>query len=191
MYYVPLGPHSYRPEMAVFARVRGKPYQSVRTIEGALQSVRGSLPKVDVEPFEKLVAPQLRPWRYGAVMFLAAAVLTALVAALSLYALLSYLVVRRTREFGVRLALGAEPAHLVRLVLWKSATLVTPGVLLGGILALLITRPFDPLLFGVRHTDPLVYLATMIALAVVSLLASYVPIRRAAVVDPAFALRSE
>ncbi|HEU4994394.1 MAG TPA: ABC transporter permease [Gemmatimonadaceae bacterium] len=191
MYYVPIGPASYQPDMTVFVRVSSAGGPNVRTVERLLRSVRGDIPKIDVQTMSGVIAPQLRTWRDGTVLFGAAGALTVIVAALSLYALLSYVVARRTPEFGIRLALGASPRRLVAVVMRQGLTLAAIGLAVGLTAALAIARLLQPLLYRVPYTDAVVYVTTALVLTVVCLAAVALPANRAAGTDPATALRAE
>jgi predicted permease len=119
------------------------------------------------------------------------AALALMLAGLGLYGVLAYTVTQRTREIGVRMALGARPAQALALIARESAAVVGVGLLLGVAGALLSARVFAGLLFGVGPADPLALLAAMSVLGAVALGATLVPARRAALVDPAVALRAE
>jgi len=114
-----------------------------------------------------------------------------LLAAIGLYGTISYVVARRTSEIGVRIALGAEPAAVQRLVVGGSLRLAVIGLGLGFVAALALTRVLRGLLFGVASTDPISYVGAMALLIAVALLAGWLPARRAARVDPMVALRYE
>jgi ABC-type antimicrobial peptide transport system permease subunit len=117
--------------------------------------------------------------------------LTLLLACVGLYGLMSYNVARRTGELGVRVALGALPSHVMRLILRESLVLVCLGIACGMVGAWACGRLIGSLLFGLSATDPLTYGAVALGLAVVALLAAAVPARRAGKIDPMVALRSE
>jgi predicted permease len=112
-------------------------------------------------------------------------------AIVGIYGVLSYLVARRSKEFGLRMALGAPQQHVLGLVLKQGAVLAGIGVIFGLVAALVFTRLMSSLLYGIRATDPLTFVLMPLALAAVALLASYVPARRATKVDPMIALRYE
>jgi ABC-type antimicrobial peptide transport system permease subunit len=108
-----------------------------------------------------------------------------------MYAVISYLVTQRTREIGVRIAFGAHSSDVLRLIMGRGAILAFIGIGLGLIAAVALTRVSASMLYGVTATDPLAYFAGALLLATVALVASYVPARRAAAVDPVVALRNE
>ena len=112
-------------------------------------------------------------------------------ALVGIYGVLSYLVARRSKEFGLRMALGAPRQHVLGLVLKQGAVLALVGVGVGLLTALAFTRVMSSMLYGVRAIDPVTFIVMPLALASVALLASYVPARRATKVDPMVALRYE
>jgi len=156
-----------------------------------LQSLDARVAFATVRPMTLLIAPQLVPWRIGTFIFTLFGVIGALLAAVGLYGVVSFVVAQRTREFGVRLALGAQTGDVFRLVLRHGARLVGAGLVAGAIVAAVSTRLFTTLMFGVSPLDPLVYVGTAALLAVIAFAASYVPALRATRVDPIEALRSE
>jgi len=118
-------------------------------------------------------------------------VLALLLGAIGLYGVLSYVVAGRTREIGVRMALGAEAGDIMRLVLDQGLRLVVPGLALGFVAALVATRALSGALYGVSLVDPLALAGVCALLGFVSLVACYLPARRAVRVDPCVTLRSE
>jgi putative ABC transport system permease protein len=114
-----------------------------------------------------------------------------LLAAIGIYGVTSYAVSRRTREIGIRIALGADHGNVIRLVLRQGLMLATVGVAIGVVIAALGSRFLESLLFGVRGLDPVTFAGACLLFGVVTLIASYVPARRATTVDPMVALRNE
>jgi ABC-type antimicrobial peptide transport system permease subunit len=110
---------------------------------------------------------------------------------IGLYGVISYLVNQRTQEIGIRMALGAQVRHILQLILKYGVTLVSLGVVIGLVAAILVTRLMSHLLYGVTATDPLTFSAIALLLTFIALVACYLPARRAAHVDPVIALRSE
>jgi len=114
-----------------------------------------------------------------------------LLGSLGIYGVLAYLVNQRQREIGVRMALGAQQSDVLRLVVWRGMVLAIAGVLIGLIGALALTRLMQGVLYGVEATDPLTFGVVALGLLAVAALASWLPARRAASVDPAVAIRYE
>jgi putative ABC transport system permease protein len=135
--------------------------------------------------------PTMRPWEFGATMFVAFGVLALALAAIGLYSVIAFGVTQRTHELGVRIALGAEVGDVLRLVVGEGVRLTIVGVVLGGAIALAAGRWTSPLLFQVSPKDPLVYAVVTLTLTVVGVLASAIPAARATRVDPNIALRAE
>ena len=114
-----------------------------------------------------------------------------LLAAIGVYGVIAYSVAQRTQEFGIRMALGAQPSDVLRLVIGKGAALGAAGVVIGLVASLLLTRTLERFLFRVKTTDPLTLVTVAAVLGLVAVLAGYLPARRAVRVDPTIALRYE
>jgi ABC-type antimicrobial peptide transport system permease subunit len=119
------------------------------------------------------------------------AALALVLAAIGMYGVLSYLVGQRTQEIGVRMALGAQPMQVLRLIFRDGVRLTVSGVVIGAVAALILTRGMTSVLFGVKPTDPVTFISVAAVLSAVALLACYVPARRAMKVNPLEALRHE
>ncbi len=158
--------------------------QAIRTVDPQYELARPYIVS------EQLAAEVAEPRLYSILLGLFAVVALGL-AALGIYGVMAYAVGLRTREFGIRLALGAQPRAVLRLVLAQSFRLIAVGLTLGFIAALALTRVVKSLLFGVVATDVLTFAAVTLLLALAALLACWIPARRAMRVDPAITLRSE
>jgi ABC-type antimicrobial peptide transport system permease subunit len=112
-------------------------------------------------------------------------------AAVGIFGVVSYLVEQRTGEIGVRMALGASAAHVLRLVVGQNLKIVSVGILCGLALTITLTRALSSLLFGITPTDPVTVVLSSVVLLAVALCASYLPARKASQIDPAVALRHE
>ena len=137
------------------------------------------------------IAESLGPQRFAASLLAVFAVLATVLSAVGLYGLVSYSVTQRTNEMGIRMALGANRADILRMVLRESARIAFIGAGAGIIAGLLVTRAIRGVLYGVSAYDPVSFAGSALALTFVALAASYVPARRATRVDPMVALRYE
>ncbi len=173
-------------------RTRDDPARVVRPVLGALADQFPSLGADRVQSLSAAFAAQLRSWRIGTGLFGAAALLALLLAAVGLYAVISFGVRQRELEFGIRRALGAQPWQLLRLVMARGVGLAAAGVAAGGLAALWAGQFVAPLLFDGRSPrDPLAFGAAALVLLSVALAASFLPARRAATADPRQALQAE
>jgi ABC-type antimicrobial peptide transport system permease subunit len=167
------------------------PVSLVNTIRRQIHSVDPDLPLGKVSTMEDLIDDSFKPQRFNAFLMGLFAALALLLAMVGLYGVLSYTVAQRRHEIGVRMALGAQVSDVLRLVVRQGMTLTLIGVVIGLIAALGLTRWIKKLLFGVSATDPVTFFVIALALALVALMACYLPARRAMKVDPMVALRVE
>lgn len=160
-------------------------------IRRAMQSGSADLPLAEVAPLQDLLDRQIRPWTLGAFVFTGLAILAALLAALGIYGVRSYLVAQRAREIGIRLALGAAPREIGRLVLLEGSRVMGLGVAIGAAVALGTTRFVEPLLFQTSPRDPLTFAVVAAIAGSIAVAASAIPAWRAAATRPTDALRAD
>ncbi len=190
-YYLPLAqlPPSFTPA-AIMLR-SNHPLALAGPARALLMQLKPDLRFVEAQTFEQLYSPEFQSWRSGAGLFTAFGALALLVAAVGLYSLLAYGVVQRTREIGVRIALGARSVKVVGLVLQEGLLMVLAGVVIGLGIALLAAKSVAPLLFQTNPADPVVYLAVAGVLLLIAIIAGALPAWRATRVSPMTALRAE
>jgi predicted permease len=169
----------------------GDPTQLAAAVRSAIWSVDPDVPVFDIRPMTDIVSRSLGTRRFAVTMLTSFAALALALAVLGLYGVLSYAVTQRTPELGVRLALGATPRRVLQLVMTDGLRLTAIGLLLGMLAGAAIARAMSGLLFGVGALDPASFLGAIVVLLIVAAVASFVPARRAARVDPMIALRCE
>src|SRR6266852_4693833 len=177
--------------LTLVVRSKAPAREVLRGAQHVLSAIDPRLPAYQMRSLSEALSASLAQRRFALKLLHGFAALALMLAGLGLYGVLAYAVSQRTREIGVRMALGARPAQALALVARESAAVVGAGLLLGSAGALASARFFAGLLFGVGPTDPLALLAAVLVLGAVSLAATLVPARRAALVDPAVALRAE
>ncbi len=160
-------------------------------VSNAVHEVDRDIPLVDISTMDDLVANSLSQQRFNMLLLGAFAALALLLAAVGIYSVLSYSVKRSVREIGIRLALGAPVGEVLRMVVFEAMKPTLLGVAIGTAGALALGRVLSNLIFGVRPTDPITFLAVAAILAVVAFVASIAPAYRATKVDPMVALRNE
>jgi predicted permease len=189
-YYIPVGQETGFGGSVLFVRPR-IPMPDARV---ALKQAMASMPEFSfttIETIQEVIDPEYRPWRLGAAMFGVFGVLALIVAAVGLYSVIAYLVADRTRELGVRLALGATGGRIVREVVGRGVATAAIGALLGAVVSIALGRFVQPLLFNVSAHDPGVFAGVSLVVIGIAAFASWGPARRAGRVDPVIALRAE
>ncbi len=177
--------------MNLVTRTAGDPLAAVPTVRAAVRALDADQPVYDITTMERLMGERTAARRFLMTLLGLFAAVAVVLAGLGLYGVVAYAVSQRIREIGVRMALGAEAGRIVRMVVAEGATLVAAGLVIGIGCALGFARVMSGLLFQVRVTDPLTYALVVSLLAVLALLACWLPARRAARVDPMIALRGE
>jgi ABC-type antimicrobial peptide transport system permease subunit len=160
-------------------------------VRSVLAAIETAMPLDDVRTLSSVVGDSLATKRLAEILLLGFAAVAVVLAAVGIFGVMSLSVANRSREFGVRLAVGAEPATLIGLVLREGAVLAIVGVGIGVAGALVATRWMASLLFEVSPTDPVVFASLSLLLGAIAVGACYVPARRAARSDPLVALRAD
>jgi predicted permease len=190
--YVPAGPAWPVGPTALLVRARdGHADRLIPPVRHAMQSAAANLPYADVRTLDDVFAPEIRPWRTGATLFSLFGALALVIAAMGLYSAISYSVVQRRHEFGVRIALGARIRDVVRLVMDQGIQTAVIGTVMGSLAALSLGGAIAPLLFKTSPREPAAFALAAVVIVVVAALASFVPAWRASRVDPVAALRGD
>jgi ABC-type antimicrobial peptide transport system permease subunit len=185
-------PLSQMYESGVTLLVRAdRPDAVLGTVRGEMNRLDRQLPIQFVTTMSDAFGQSLFVQRFGAGLLGAFGGLALLLSVIGVYGVMAYSVSRRTRELGIRIALGAPRAMLIRSVLRHAARLAVVGTVVGVVASLLLARLIGGLLYGVGAADPVTFIAVPAALVAAALAASYLPARRAAAVDPLVALRNE
>jgi putative ABC transport system permease protein len=180
----------FEPEYLT-VRTTGDPMQMAEAIRQQIWAVDSEQPVAGVMPLAELVDDYLTPRQMQTTLLGAFAGLALLLSALGIYAVLSFSVTQRTQEIGVRIALGARREDVLKMILSQGLKLFLAGAVIGLVSALALSRALEHWLYGVSATDPWSFASVTILLAAVTLLACYIPARRAMRVDPLVALRYE
>jgi predicted lysophospholipase L1 biosynthesis ABC-type transport system permease subunit len=175
----------------VVVRVRGDPMSFLPVLRREVQALHPRIPVANPRTMADVFATATARTSFTMVMLAAAAGVALILGLVGIYGVISYVVSQRTREIGVRMALGASAPVVRGMVVRQGAVLTGVGVALGLIASAGLSRALGSLLFGVSERDPVTYGGLAAALALVAILASWVPARRAAGVDPAIALRND
>jgi ABC-type antimicrobial peptide transport system permease subunit len=179
------------PWQTLLVRTKNDPMSLVPLIRGEVAALDSQQPIARVATLDQLMEASTAQPRFRATLLGGFAGVALLLSAIGIYGMMAYAVSRRTREIGIRMALGARPGNMLKVILGQSMTLTLLGILLGLAGAFAVTRLMNSLLFGVTSTDPFIFAGVTALFCGVALLASYIPARRAARVDPMIALRYE
>ena len=172
-------------------RTQSNPLSLVEPVKSAIRSMDPNLPFATVRTLEEVVSLSVSQPRFTTALLGLFASIAMLLAAVGIYGVISYSVAQRVHEIGVRMALGARSNQILSLVVGQGVMLAAIGIGIGLVAALILTRLLSSLLFEVTSTDPATFVVISLLLGIVALIASYIPARRAAKVDPMIALRYE
>jgi putative ABC transport system permease protein len=175
----------------LIVRASGDPLPLAAAVQNEIHSIDKTLPIAKIKTMERRLAESVAPRRFSMSLLLLFAAMGLLLSAVGIYGVMSFSVAQRTNEIGVRMALGAQKSDVFKLVIGRGMLLTLTGLAIGLVGAAGLTRLMSSLLFGVSANDPLTFSAAPVVLGVVSLLACYLPARRATKVDPLQALRQE
>jgi predicted permease len=188
--YIPL-PQNHETGMALLVRTGGHPASIVGAVRNEVQALERNLPVNNPTPMSEWIGNSLYAARMGAILLSIFALLALVLASIGLYGVMSFAVSQRTRELGIRIALGAQAGDVFRLVLRQGMGLISFGVALGLAVAFAVTRLLTSFLYGISATDWITFVAIPIVLAIVAGIACFIPARRATKVDPLVALKYE
>jgi putative ABC transport system permease protein len=196
-FYFPLSqvPVERMPNIAngisVVARTQIEPQSLAAPVRSQILSVAPDQPVFNVRTMKEIVNESIASRRFSMFLLLVFALVALVLAAVGIYGVMAYSVTQRTHEIGIRMALGAQAADVLRMILRQGLLLILVGIAVGLAVAFALTRVLASLLYGVSATDPLTFAAISLLLVTVALLACYIPARRATKVDPMVALRYE
>ena len=188
--FLPYSQHP-RPRLTIVASYRGDLASTLKAFGDTVKSIDPAMPIFETKTMDQHMDRAMLAPRLSAAVAGPAGLLAALIAAIGLYGVMAYSVSRRTQEIGIRVAIGATPAAVLRLVARQGFALAGIGIAIGLVVAFLSSRVVSILLFGVTPTDPIVFVGVPLLLAIVAAVASYIPARRALRIDPLVALRQE
>jgi ABC-type antimicrobial peptide transport system permease subunit len=174
---------------ALVVQTNVDPLSLAGTVRRTVWEIDKDQPVSDINSMEQVVSESVARERFSMLLLGAFAGLALLLAAVGIYGVMSYAIAQRTREIGIRMALGARRSDVLQLALGEGLRLVSVGVLIGLAAAFVLTRVMASLLFGVTPTDAATFITISVMLMSVATLASYIPALRATKVDPIFALR--
>ena len=181
----------FSANVMLVAGTRGDADRTAVQMLAALRAVDPSLMVVQAKTMARHLATMVLPAQLGAIAFALFAGLALLLALIGVYGVVSYAVARRTREVGIRLAVGAQPNAVIRLLMREGTVLVAVGGAVGLVLGIAMARALASLLYGVALVDPLTFIGAPLLLFGVGVLAAFIPARRASRIDPAGVLRAE
>lgn len=189
-FYLPFTQH-YDPNMNLLVRTTGDPMSLLPPVRAVLAELNPDIKPADTRVLSSWIGFALLPARFAAALFGTLGALAVVLASVGLYGVMSYTVGQRTREMGIRMALGAQRRDVLRVVVWQGLKLAALGLAFGLVVSFLGTRVLRVLLYDISSTDPLTFVGVSVLLLTVTFFACYIPARRATKVDPIIALRYE
>jgi len=177
--------------MTVIIRALGDPNQLLAAARDQVRSVDSDQPIYNIRSMNEIRAESVAPERLNLMLLSIFAGIALVLAIVGIYGVMSYSVAQRTHEIGIRMAIGAQPRDVFRMILGQGMVLAVIGIAFGLVGAFGLTRLMRSMLFGVEPTDPLTFAAIALILATVAMVACYLPGRRATKVDPTISLRYE
>jgi predicted permease len=189
--YIPLAVMPRWPAFSYVIRTSGNPTAVAGAARDVIRGLDATLPVRNVRTLDAVLDESVAPARWSTTLLAVFAGVALVMAGLGVFGVLSFLVAQRTRELGIRVALGAAPSAVRRMVVGRGLGLVAAGLAIGVVGAVALTRLMASLLYGVTATDPLTYGGVAAVLLAIGALASYLPAQRATRVDPIIALRAE
>jgi ABC-type antimicrobial peptide transport system permease subunit len=179
------------PRMSLVVRTAGDPPALVAAVKAAIYAIDPDQPVYRIRTMDQALSELTSPQRLTLMLLTLFAVAALCLASIGIYSLVAYTAVQRTREVGIRIALGAKPAQIVRLIVGQGLGPTAIGIGLGVVLSVAATSALASILYGVNVHDPVVFVATALTLGFVAAIASYAPARRAAAIDPVISLRND
>ena len=175
----------------LFVRTVGSPADLATPVRNTVATIDPNQPVASIKSLSEVVADSVAPRKFNMMLFTLFASLALLLAGLGIYGVMAYSVTQRTHEVGIRMALGAQKSHVLRLIIGKGMTITMIGIGLGLTCSMVLTRLMTVLLFGITPTDTLTFVVVTVFVILVALFACYVPARRATTLNPVTALRAE
>jgi putative ABC transport system permease protein len=188
--YVPFAQDPHR-SMAVMIRTTNKPAAMVAAVRREVRELDSNLPIYSIRTMHSVISESIAAPRFRTSLLAVFAIVALTLAMVGIYGVMSYSVTQRTREIGIRMAIGAQPRDVFRMVLGQGMLLTVAGLAIGLAGALALTRLMTTMLFGIKPTDPATFVGVAVVLAMVAVIACYIPGRRATKVDPVDSLRYE
>lgn len=189
-WYLSRSPGPQRNQI-LFVHAAGNPADLANPVRRIVATIDPNQPVASIKTLSEVVADGVAPRKFNMMLFTLFASLALLLAGLGIYGVMAYSVTQRTHEVGIRMALGAQKSHVMRLIIVKGMTITMIGIVLGLTFSIALTRLMTALLFGVTPTDTPTFVAVTVFVTLVALFACYVPARRAATLNPVTALRAE